>query len=208
MRKVGQKNAEYSESYRENDWQIEIAVPKTPHQTYLPDVHNEESEGSSVTKTFERTSTDITSAQYIGYEYVTMDDKQECSSVSSLVTDNLETKLVPVSRNGLMTGALVKTTGTSQRYADKDISNEQQSYFIKRRERGSLDSTVTTSSSQTMNACCLQTETEMIAIRKQLLEIESKQSDLLDLLKVTDAAYFSIFSVNLEILARQFFIDF
>lgn len=207
LRKAGQKNTEYSQRSKENDWQIEIAVPKT-HNAYLANVHNEESEGSSVTKTFERTSTDITSAQYIGYEYVTMDDKQECSSVSNLVTDNFETKLVPVSRNGLVKDALVKTMGTSQRFADGEISNEEQCYFVKRQDRGSLDSTVTMSSSQTMNACCLQTANEMVTIRKLLLDIENKQSNLLDLLKVfTTNTVESLSMIQLKVSGLEDVVD-
>ncbi|KAM7480844.1 hypothetical protein LguiB_005427 [Lonicera macranthoides] len=151
---------------KENDWHVEIAVPKN-HHVFMADVHNEESEGSSVTKPLERASTDISGTQYIGYEYVPMDDKQECCSKSGPICDD----------------NLMKSMGTDQQFAE-EISIEEQRYSVKMRDRRSLDSTITHSSSQTMNGCCLQTANEMISIRKQLLEIENKQSDLLDLLKV------------------------
>lgn len=127
-----------------------------------------------------------------------MDDKQECSSVSNLVSDNIETKLVAASCNGLVKDTLVKKLGANQRFADEESSHEEQSYFIKRQDRESLDSTVTMSSSQTMNSCCLRTVNEMVAIRKQLLEMENKQSDLLDLLKVLlqSTCYFTLKSLS------------
>ena len=164
---------------KENDWHVEIAVPKT-HHVFMTDVHNEESEGSSVTKPLERASTDISSTQYIGYEYVPMDDKQECCSKSGPISDD----------------NLMKSVGTDQQF-DEEISTEEQRYTVKMRDRRSLDSTVTYSSSQTMNGCCLQTANEMVSIRKQLLEIENKQSDLLDLLKVIARSFLNSLYVQI-----------
>lgn len=180
LRKVGQRTKEFSHSYKENDWQVEIAVPKN-HNSYIADTHNEESEDSSVTKTFEMTSNDISSTQYIGFEYVPVDDKQESSSVSNVVTDKFETKL-PTFHSSLLRDPVVNETG--KRFSNEEVSADQQSCFIKAQNRGSLDSMVTMSSSQTMGTCCLQTANDMIMVRKHLLEIENKQSELLDMLKV------------------------
>ena len=51
-------------------------------------------------------------------------------------------------------------------------------------KRKALDSTVTNLCSQTMHGSCLHTTNEVAFIKKQLLEIEAKQSKVLDLLKV------------------------
>jgi len=172
-RKTCQNYVETQHS-KADDWHIEIAVPKS---------HNEESEGSSVTKALERMSTDVTSARDIGYEYVPMDDKQECSSVCNLATDNFETKFVAVSHECLEEGGSVKPIRRTQRFAAEEISDEQ-IYSVKMQDRRSLDSTVTESFSQTASGCCSQMANEMVFIRKQLLEIENKQSSLMDLLQV------------------------
>lgn len=165
----------------EDDWHIEIAVPKS-HNASLPEYHNEESEGSTITKTLERMSTDVTSTQDMGYEYVHMDEKQECSSRSNLVTDDIETKFVTVSCNSLEECSLQKPVARNQRFAGEEISSEKQLYS--ERDRRSLDSTVTESDSHTPHGCCSQMANEVSCIRKQLSEIENKQSNLMDLLQV------------------------
>lgn len=177
-RKVGQKTKEIS------DWQVDIAVPKN-RNSYLADTHNEESEGSSVTKTFEMTSNDISSSQYNGFEYVPVDDRQESSSVSNVVTDTFETKLVSNLHCSLLRDPAVMETEKGQHSSNEEVSADKQNCFVKAQNRGSLDSIVTMSSSQTMGTCCLQTANDMIMVRKHLLEIENKQSELLDMLKVT-----------------------
>ncbi|XP_062115279.1 TORTIFOLIA1-like protein 2 [Humulus lupulus] len=173
----------------DDDWRIEIAVPKTTkqqqqHTNSLADLNNEESEGSSVTKTYERMSTDVTSLQDIGYEYVHMDDKQEecSSSISNLLTHDFETKIVEVCHEG---GGLpkAKPTERNQQFSPENIGcDEEQMYSTKIRDRASLDSTVTESAPG--SHCCLQMENEMKCIRNQLVQIEDKQSSLMDLLQV------------------------
>ncbi|PON81358.1 Coatomer beta subunit [Trema orientale] len=180
VRKKCQTYTENPLKSKDDDWRIEIAVPKT-HPISEAEFNNEESEGSSVTKTFERMSTDVTSMQDIGYEYVHMDDKQECSSVSNLVSDNFDTKLVKVCHDGLVDG-LPKPMETDQQFAPKEIGCEEQMYSMKIRDRRSLDSTATESALS--SHCCLQMANEMVCIRKQLVQIEDKQSNLMDLLQV------------------------
>lgn len=180
VRKTCQNYVENPQHPKANDWDIEIAVSK-PHSISLTDVHNEESEGSSVTKTLERTSADIRSMQDIGYGYETINDKQECSSVSNLA-DNFETKFVTVCDDSLEgDGNLL---GTSQRFKAEEITSEDRIFLAKMQDRRSLDSTVTELSSQPVRGCCLQTANELVSLRKQLLEIENKQSSLMDLLQV------------------------
>ncbi|XP_057979061.1 TORTIFOLIA1-like protein 2 isoform X2 [Malania oleifera] len=183
LRNVRQNYVENHQQSRANDWRIEVAVPEI-HNVSLADVHNEESVGSSVTKTLERTSVDISSTQDIGFEYLPMDDKQECSSVSNLVADNFEAKSVTVSHDCLEEGSTVKPTGTNQCFADEEISSEGKTSSAKTRDGRCLDSAVTESSCRAMHGCCLQTANDMASIRKQLLEIENKQSNLMELLKV------------------------
>ncbi|KAL6985036.1 hypothetical protein U1Q18_018415 [Sarracenia purpurea var. burkii] len=186
VRKTCQNYVDNPQNSEENDWHIEVAVPKTQN-VYLEDVHNEESEGSSVTKTFKRMSNNITSTQDIGYEYESMDDRQECSSVSNLVTSNFETKSATASHYCVKEVGLVKQIVATQQFATEEISSDQK-YSVRTEDCRSLDSTITQSSSPTVRTedrrCCMQTVNELASIRKQLLEIENKQSNLMDMLKV------------------------
>lgn len=196
MRKTCQNYADYPQG--SIDWDTEIAAPKT-NSVYF-DVHNEESEGSSVTKTFERMSSDITSIQDIGYEYVSMDDRHECSSVSKPVTKNVDTKFVSASRDCINKVALVKQMVTNQEYAAEEIRSEEHRYSVKMQDHSSLDSTGTESNSQTLRECCTQTANELASIRKQLLEIDNKQSNLMDLLQVTTLGPLDIYRLQASFL--------
>lgn len=197
VRKTGRS---YVESPQANDWHIEVSVPKTCN-IYT---HDEESEGSCVTKTFERTRSDITSTQDIGYEYA-MDDKQEFSSASNIDTTKFGTPLIDAKSE------LVKPKGENQHQVEEEISTEEQRYFSKSQDRRSLDSTITESSSQTMDgqrACCMQTTKEMAFIRDKLLEIETKQSNLLDLLQVfATRTMDSLSMIQLKVLALEDVVD-
>ncbi|GKV20480.1 hypothetical protein SLEP1_g30603 [Rubroshorea leprosula] len=178
-RKTSRNYVEDPQNSKEDDWHFEIAIPKT-HGVSLADPHDEESEGSSVTKTLERMAT-VTSIHDIGYEFVPMDDKQECSSVSNLVTD-FQTNTVAVSPDHLEKGSSQKPMVRNQRFASEEITHEDEEvYSTKLHDRRSLDSTVTESSCA--NGCCSQVANEMVCIRKQLMEIENKQSNLVDLLQ-------------------------
>ncbi|XP_010245732.1 PREDICTED: microtubule-associated protein TORTIFOLIA1 [Nelumbo nucifera] len=180
VRKTCLNNVEDSQHSKANDWHIEIAVPKT-HTVSLADTHNEESEGSCVTKTFERTNGDAAGGKDVGYDYAPIDDKQECSSVLNLVT-NFENKHVTVARDSLEGGGVVQPVGINHRPAAEKIVSEHRNCSARIEERKSLDSTITELSN--VHGCCAQTVNEMAFIRKQLLEIENKQSNLLDLLQV------------------------
>lgn len=171
---------ESPQNSKSNDWHVEVSVPKKCNIS-LAYTHDEESEGSSVTKTFERTRSDITSAQDIVYEYVPLDDKQECSSATNI-------SFGPVSGDSCVKGELVKSHGVSLHQVEEERSTEEQRYFSKNQDRRSLDSTVTESSCQIVHGqgvCCVQTSKDMVCIKEKLLEIETKQSNLLDLLQVS-----------------------
>ncbi|GAV59730.1 hypothetical protein CFOL_v3_03261 [Cephalotus follicularis] len=206
-RKACQNHVKSSQHSEDDDWHIEIAVPKTQNIS-LADLQNEESEGSSVTKTLERMSTDITSVQDIGYEYVPMDDKQECSSVSNLITESSETKFVTVSNGCLEESDLMESMGRNQMFAAKEISSKEQIYTAKMQDRRSLDSTVTDSSSQAVCGCCSQMVKEMACIRKQLLDIENKQLNLMDLIQVFSTGVMDSLSlVQSKVLGLEQLVD-
>ncbi|XP_058113461.1 TORTIFOLIA1-like protein 2 [Magnolia sinica] len=165
-----------------NDWHIEIALPKTLTVS-LADAHNEESEGSCVTKTFERASTDAKRVQNTGYDYVPMDDKPECSSMSDIVSGSFETKEVTVAHSCHEEGNSLKAMGMNQRSPAEEIDTEDHISLRRMQERKSLDSTVTELSSRGVHGCCLHYTNELAFIRQKLLEIETKQSNLLDLIQ-------------------------
>ena len=165
------------------DWKIDVAVPK--NCSSAAENPNEESECSSVTKRCERINSDARSISSTRYEYVDVDDKQELSSVSDLFTESIKTKVVTTHCDAFDDASLVKSTGTSRRFPADEVSIGEQRYSAKLHDRRSLDSTITEATSQTMHGCCSQTEKEIALIRKHLLEIENKQSNLMDMLKVT-----------------------
>lgn len=184
-RKSGRTYIEKSQQSGTTDWKIEIAIPKSRNISAAENP-NDESEGSSVIKRCERINSDARSISNTEYEYVEVDDKQECSSVSDLFTESIKSKVVTVHCDAFDDASLVKSTGTSRRFAADEVSIEEQRYLAKMHDRRSLDSTITESTSQTMHGCCSQTEKEIVLIRKHLLEIENKQASLMDMLKVTN----------------------
>ncbi|KAL2458188.1 ARM repeat superfamily protein [Forsythia ovata] len=189
LRNTVRNHVEKPQNSETNDWQIQIAVPKS-RTISVADIQNEESEGSSVTKQSEMTNADTRSNKDNGYG----DDKQESFSVSDLFSESIKSKIVTAHCDVLDDVSLEKSTGTSKRFAAEEVSIEERRYVANSieerryvanmRDRRSLDSTVTESSSHIIHGCCSQTEKELVLIRKQLLEIESKQSNLMDLLKV------------------------
>ncbi|KAM5553513.1 TORTIFOLIA1-like protein 2 [Rosa sericea] len=203
-RRTRPNHVENHQRSSEDDWHIEIAVPKA-HNASLPEYQNEESEGSTITKTLERMSTDVTSTQDMGYEYVHMDEKQECSSQSNIVTDDIETKFVTVSCNSLEESSSQKPVGRNQRFAVEGISSEK---MYSERDRRSLDSTVTESDSHTPHGCCSQMANEVSCIRKQLSEIENKQSNLMDLLQAfTSGVMGSLSMLQTRVVGLEHVVD-
>ncbi|XP_073156524.1 TORTIFOLIA1-like protein 2 [Henckelia pumila] len=206
-RTAGGTNIENSQQSGTNDWQIEIAIPKTQNFSVSENQYDE-SEGSSVTKRCEKIFTNVRSTKNIGYNYVELDDKQECSSASTLFTESIKSKVVPIHCDAFDDASLVKSTGTSQRFANDEASIEEQRYLAKMHDRRSLDSTVTESTSQIMRGCCLKTEKDLMLIRKQLLEIENKQSNLMDMLKAfTTTIKDSMSVVQLKVSNLELVVD-
>ncbi|KAK6131740.1 hypothetical protein DH2020_034537 [Rehmannia glutinosa] len=207
-RKVGRTFTEKAQQSGMNDWKIEIAIPKSRNISVAENL-NDESDCSSIIRRCERINSDARSSTNIGYEYVEVDDKHEYSSVSNLFTESIKSKVVTAHCDASDDASLVKSTGTSQRFAADEISIEEQRYLAKVHDRRSLDSTITESASGTVRECCSQTEKDMVLIRKHLSEIENKQSSLMDMLKafstsVMDSVSMIQFKVsNLELVVDK-----
>ncbi|XP_047171097.1 TORTIFOLIA1-like protein 2 [Vigna umbellata] len=165
--------------HKPDDWHVEVAVPR-PHS--VVEFQNEESESCSVSKPLETMSADVSSMQDVGYEYVPMDDKQECSSVSNLATDNFETKFL-TAHDCFVNRGVPKPIARSQRYSEERSSDEQV-YSVKMQHPSSSDSTVTEPSRQTTHECCMQMANEMICIQNQLSDIEIKQANMIHQLQM------------------------
>ncbi|KAL6575289.1 hypothetical protein OROMI_012574 [Orobanche minor] len=192
-----------------NAWKIEVAIPKTRNIS-IADNPNDESDGSAVFKRCERINSEVRSSTNNGYEYVEVDDKHECSSISNLFTASASTKskVITAHCGASDDASLLKSTGTSQRFAADEISIEEQRYLAKVHDRRSLDSTITESASRTARECCSQTEKDMILIRQHLLEIENKQSSLMDMLKAfTTSVMDSVSIVQLKVSNLESMVD-
>ncbi|XP_027359507.1 TORTIFOLIA1-like protein 2 [Abrus precatorius] len=182
VRKTFQNYVRNPHHIKPDDWLVEVAVPR-PHS--VVEFQNEESESCSVTKPLETMSVDVTSMQDAGYEYVPMDDKQECSSVSNLPTDNLDTKFLSASHDCFINTGLQKPIVRSQQFREETSCDEQVyaneccDNSLKMQHPRSSDSTVTEPSRQTAHECCMQMANEMICVQNQLSDIEIKQTNMM-----------------------------
>lgn len=205
-RKAGRTCEKPQQSGR-TDWKIEIAVPKNCNIS-AAEIPNDESECRSVIKRCERINSDARSMSTTGYEYAEVDDKQEYSSVSDIFTESTKSKVVTAHSDAFDDASLVKSTGTSRRFAADEVSIEEQRYSARMHDRRSLDSTITETTSQTMHGCCSQTEKEITLIRKHLLDIENKQSNLMDMLKAfTTSVMDSVSTVQLKVSNLEMVVD-
>ncbi|KAK6126659.1 hypothetical protein DH2020_039606 [Rehmannia glutinosa] len=205
-RKAARTYSEKSQQSVTDDWHIEIAIPKSQTAS-VGENQNNESEGSSVTKRCERNNADVWSIKNIGYDYIEVGDKHECSSVSNVFPESVKSKVVTAHCDALDDASLVKSTGTSQQFAADEVSIEEQRYLTRMHDRRSLDSTVTESTSHVMRDCS-QTEKDMALIRNQLLEIENKQSNMMDVLKaLTTTIVDSMSKLQLKVSNLELVVD-
>ncbi|CAK9327902.1 unnamed protein product [Citrullus colocynthis] len=179
MRKTSQSYLENAQHFKPNDCHIEIAVPQKRNQS-LSGFQTEESEGSTVTKTFQGVSTDATDMHDVEYDYIRMDDKQECSSVSNFLPGQ---EFGTVYQESHEDTSVHKSTDRNKRFVNEGVTSEGQIYSTKVKDRRSLDSVVTESSCQIVQEYDSEIANDMVCIRKHLLEIENKQSNLMDLFK-------------------------
>ncbi|MQL85604.1 hypothetical protein Taro_018124 [Colocasia esculenta] len=181
VRKTCQNYGQNLPHSRTSDWHIEVSVPKNRSIPPAGTLH-EESEGSCITKSYERRNVNAITRQENKYDYDLLDEKLECSATSDRVSVSFETKHVTVPHDCLQDGDSVNTGRPNHRFAtDIDHGNGICSPRIK--ERRSMDSTITERSPRDLCGCCLQSVNELSLIRKQLVDIESRQSSLMDLLQ-------------------------
>ncbi|KAF9616607.1 hypothetical protein IFM89_030776, partial [Coptis chinensis] len=182
-RKACPSLAQGTQISKANDWHIEIATRKncTVSSAYT---YNEESKSNCCSNTFGRSDANGTVVQDIEYDYVSVDEKPESSSVSNHVTSsNFETKCVTDAYDCSENSALTSPMAMNHNSESGEIVSERL-ISQRLRERQSMDSTVTEVSPLGRQGCCSQTLNEMSSIQKQLLDIEMKQSNLMDLLQV------------------------
>lgn len=179
-RRMGANNVPSPQKSKAEDWEIEIAVPKTC-PINLMDRQEEESEGSCLTKAFERRTEDTRVLQDNTYDYSPTDDISECS-MSNLVDGKFEIKLV--SHDFLEKSTVVKSVERNKQPTAKEVVFQHPVCPERSLNRQSLDSTITEVSSQVVRGCCSQTANEMAIMQKQLSEIENKQSSLMDMLQL------------------------
>lgn len=180
---------------KQDNWRIEIAVSESPVISKI--IHNEESEGSCITKTFAEPA----NPPEVTYEYIPMEDKANCY-VTDAVNENDDFKSVTVSSNSFLASGMVNPAITSKQFAAEETYSEGQQFSTKLKNRTSTDSTVTVSCSEINHDCCAQIANEMASVRKQLSDIENKQSRLIDQLQVSGYS-FTIYCLYLCILKMQ-----
>lgn len=182
-RKTCQNLVQGTQKSKINDWHIEIAVPKS-HTVSYPHAYNDKSKIIDFTRTSKKTGADATIVQDMEYDYASVDEKPDCSSVSNLVnSSNFETKCVTDAYERFENSAMTSSMEMNQRSESGEVFNEHLT-SERMQERQSMDSTVTEISPLGKQGCCSQTRNELSCIRQQLMEIESKQSNLMDLLQV------------------------
>ncbi|GMH11796.1 hypothetical protein Nepgr_013637 [Nepenthes gracilis] len=153
IRNERQNDVTKSNKSQISDWRIE--VPSKSNNPTSQDIHYEESE--------------------------------ECSSASNTVSDNFANKIMTVSYSFSDEDSIMKPSGKGCRFTSKGNCGEapptlsKMCEFTSPTDGTSLDSTVTDSVySHTVHVC---PQNEIVSIQKQLLEIETRQSNLMDLLQ-------------------------
>ncbi|CAA6672100.1 unnamed protein product [Spirodela intermedia] len=175
IRKGSQNNAQDHLYSRADDWHVEISLPKTRITPPVETLH-EESEGSCVTKSFEGKNDNAIPRQGKNYGYDQLDDNPECSATSDLVNMSFETKHATVAPDFIEEGNSVNLSRPKHRFrADMDLATD--GYLDKTKEYKSIIPGV-------FCGCPSSSPGELALIRKQLLDIERKQSSLMDLMQV------------------------
>ncbi|KAG0491322.1 hypothetical protein HPP92_004720 [Vanilla planifolia] len=150
-------------------WDIEASLAKSHSASSVDDSHKDQ-QPCCIQKEF-KSNEDILRCQNAKHDYDTMDDKPDCS-LSELISESCNTKHVTVNQFG-------------SNFANSGpVSEEIDSEGFRALRRKSLDSSVTDLGFQGFCNYCSHANAELALIRKQLLDIETKQSKLLDLLEI------------------------
>lgn len=180
VRKTHSNHVQLHETPKSNDWNIEISVPNT-HAIASDSPHLAESEGSCITRTFE-TISPVIRREDTSYE--NDDDKVPvCSSIPDVICGSFETKHVTVTNDSRSKYDSTNCVSMNSRSVNGDGDTEALIYASKV-DRKNLNSTNTDISPHGLNDCCKHISSEFVHIKKQLLEIESRQTSLFDLLQV------------------------
>ncbi|KAG0493283.1 hypothetical protein HPP92_004277 [Vanilla planifolia] len=172
-------------------WDIEASLAKSHSASSVDDSHKDQ-QPCCIQKEF-KSNEDILRCQNAGHDYDTMDDKPDCS-LSELISESCNTKHVTVNQFG-------------SNFANSGpVSEEIDSEGFRALRRKSLDSSVTDLGFQGFCNYCSHANAELALIRKQLLDIETKQSKLLDLLEVVDLS--STCTTKQLLLSRKTQVDF
>lgn len=172
-----------SPHYKANDWNAKITMPKTC-MLHLDDARNDESEGSCVTKNMQGTMSDATKLHGVGCESMQVKKKQESSIVSDILADNFNSNFNGDDHNSAQKGDPHRAIGQNTLYSVEKNYVQGPLPLSRPQERSSLDSTVTEVRMQAEQGCCSHSLGELAGIRKQLLDIEGRQSSLMNLLQV------------------------
>ncbi|KAI3964863.1 hypothetical protein MKW92_034857 [Papaver armeniacum] len=203
-RRMGANNVPSPQKSKAEDWEIQIAVPKTC-PINLMDRQEEESEGSCLTKAFERRTEDTRVLQDNTYDYSPTDGISECS-MSNLVDGKFEIKRV--SHDFLEKSTVVKSVERNKQPTAEEAVFQHPVCPERSLNRQSLDSTITEVSSQVVRGCCSRTANEMAIMQKQLSEIENKQSSLMDMLQLfMGSTMESLSMLHLKVLGLESSVD-
>ncbi|KAG8057749.1 hypothetical protein GUJ93_ZPchr0002g24508 [Zizania palustris] len=166
INKIALNNAANQQRSKSSNWHVEIS--SVPKQNMMPLVDFEEKGSGNVStlKDSKRSPYEIVDDNS-KYEYDPMDDKQDCSSVSEVVSRSCETKHV-----------------TSGQECTEDFDSATVIEQSPRAQQSkSIDSTVTDVTSHGTHTCCLSAMKELALIRKQLQDMERKQESIFDILQ-------------------------
>ncbi|XP_010413110.1 PREDICTED: microtubule-associated protein TORTIFOLIA1-like [Camelina sativa] len=188
-RKVPARYNDGPRKTKQDNWHIDITVPESSIVSKV-DIHNEESEGSCITKTF----AEVRNTPEATYEYIPMEVKADCY-ITDAINENDDIKSTTVSSSSFRASGMVNPAITSKHFAAEETYSEDQPFSTKLKDRTSLDSTVTVSSSQINHDCYAQIANEMASVRKQLSDIDNKQSRLIDQLQAFSKGIMNNFSV-------------
>ncbi|EPS66155.1 hypothetical protein M569_08622, partial [Genlisea aurea] len=173
-----------SQNSKTHDWPLEIAVPNH-HQVSVSENRNDETECSSVTRGCEMKNGDTS-------DFDTFPKSNKLNVVSAISDDP---------------GSLT-SSGNSPTFAVDEISVDGQRNLAKIHDRRSLGSTVTESMSHAVSGFFPQTENEMEVLKKHLLEIDNKQSNLMDMLQAFTASVMdSVSMVLLKVSNLELVLD-
>ncbi|XP_009396702.2 TORTIFOLIA1-like protein 2 [Musa acuminata AAA Group] len=182
VRKPCTTNMQSHQRMKSNDWHIAISIPKT-HGTPLVNSNSVKSD-SNVIDLLERRMLNTAELQNINFDYGSVFDKPECSSVSVPDYRIYEMEHLTVSHD---------CDGENDSEGNDSISPTRNNHSaiedngrecLGTQERKSPESTISDLCSRSMHGCCVHAANGLAAIKQQLLEIETKQSNLLDLLQV------------------------